>query len=135
MCDSVLEFVINSIVALLTGISTGLVVSRMARFEELRNEARRIVWGIDYIYGEGARPRVTEQRPVGELLYVSSELYALKHASAGGAVSDLLQEITATLYSPPADAETMNRRYLDWQRTCRELKPDRRVIFSIGWKP
>jgi len=73
------------IVALLTGISTGLVVSRMARFEELRNEARRIVWGIDYMYGEGDRPRITEQRPVGELLYVSSELYALKHAAAGGA--------------------------------------------------
>ena len=135
MCDFTTDIVVNVFVALLTGISTGLVVNRMARFEELRNEARRIIWGIDYLYDGGDRPGIVEQRPVGELLYVSSELYALKHASAGESLSRLLEEITATLSSPPADVETMNQRYLGWQGVCRQLKPERKVIYGMGWKP
>lgn len=139
MIDFMLEFIVNVVVALVTGftvgISAGLVVARMARFEELRNEARRIIWGIDYIYAGGDRPRIIERRHTGELLYVSSELYALKHVAAGETVSRLLQEITETLSNPPCDAELMNKRYADWQRTCRELKPERNIIFGISWRP
>ncbi len=134
-----IEFIVNVALALVTGfavgISAGLVVARMAKFEELRNEARRIIWGIDYIYAGGGRPRITERRPTGELLYVSSELYALKHVTAGETVSQLLQVITTTLYSPPGDVEAMNQRYADWQRTCRELKPEKKIIFGISWRP
>lgn len=128
------EIIVDVLVALVTGVSAGLVVTRMARFEELRNEARRIVWGIDYIYAGGDRPDIIERRPTGELLYVSSELYALKHVAAGEAVSRLLQEITGTISSPPNNVESMNKRYTDWQRICRELKPERNIIFAINWR-
>jgi hypothetical protein len=117
-----------------TGVSAGLVVARMAKFEDLRNEARRIIWAIDYIYDSGEPPRIIERRPAGDLLHISAELYALKHKAAGDAVSRLLQDVTTTRYSPPSTFKAMEERYLGWQRTCREPKPDRNVIFSASWK-
>jgi hypothetical protein len=131
MDNLIVAIVVALITGFVTGTSAGLVVARMARFEELRNEARRIVWGIDYIYTGADPPRINERRPTTELLYISGEFYALKHRDAGEAVSRLFQEIGTTLSSLPRNVEAMNERYSGWKRTCRELKPERKVIFSI----
>lgn len=127
-------FIAGVLVALVTGVVSGgyasLVVTRMARFEELRNETRRIIWGIDYVYIGGEPPQVTAHRSMRELLYISSELYALKHGDAGDTVSRLLQEIDNTRLTPPASVDAMNERYSRWQRTCRDLMPANAVIFN-----
>ena len=67
----------NLVTSLLTGLVTGvtasIVVARLAKFEELRNEARRIVWGIDWIIENGSHKFKADSR-ISNLLYISSEI-------------------------------------------------------------
>lgn len=121
------------LVGVLTGITAGVVVSRLAKFEELRNEARQIIWGIDWIE-EDNRLKFRFKREPGELVYISSELFALKHQNAGELINTLLAEIDKAIYLPSMTSEEMSVIYSKWQRDCRELKPDRQTIFAINWK-
>lgn len=127
-----ISLVTGIITGVITGLITGYCVTRMARFGDLRNEARRIVWGIEYIYHDRSTPLIREKRPVGELVYVLAELYSLKHKGAGNTVSALLQEIRGTLKSPPTNPTEMKDRHDNWQQICRELKPNWISIFSLN---
>lgn len=132
----IISLVISLVTGLVTGIITGVIsgyyVTRMARFTDLRNEVRQIVWGIEFMYHEGSTPQIRENRPVdkGKLVYVSAELYSLKHKGAGNAVLALQKEITETLQNPPTNFAEMYKRYSNWQQVCRELKPNR-FLFSV----
>lgn len=126
-----LNVIISFLAGVVAGIHSGVVVARMAKFEELRNQIKRVIWSIDYFYSLDSPPRVNSQRDVSELLYLSSDLYALKHLSAGDKASSLSQSVSAVLYSPPTESEEMDIIYLEWQKICRELKPNLRVIFSL----
>jgi len=127
-----ISLITGIIAGVITGLITGYCVTRMARFADLRNDARRIVWGIEFMYHGGSTPQIRENRPVGELAYVSAELYSLKHKGAGDTILALLKEIRGTLQSPPTTCAEMNERYSNWQRICRELKPNWISLFSLN---
>ncbi len=132
-CQNItISLVTGLVTGVITGLITGYCVTRMARFADLRNEARGIVWGIEFIYIGGSRPKIEAKRHVGKLVYLSAELYSLKHKGAGNTVSALRQEIEQTLKSPPTNFAEMNERYSKWQRTCRELKPNWGSLFSLN---
>ena len=126
-------FITGIIAGVLTGLISGYFVTRMARFGDLRNEARRIVWGIEFMYSGGNMPQIRENRPVGQLVYISAELYSLKHKRAGDTVATLRREITETLRSPPINPAEMNEKYTNWQQICRELRPNWCSLLSLNF--
>lgn len=135
MLEIDMGLVSNALVGILTGvlagIHSGVIVARMAKFEEIKNQAKKIILSIDYNYSSDLTPEITTRKDVSELLHLSSDFYALKHKIAGKKLSSLDKEINIVLYSPPKQFEEMNEIYLEWQKSCRELKPNLRVIFSL----
>lgn len=121
------------LVGIVSGIYSGLVVARVARFEELRNGAKKIILGIDYI-AEGEEVRIRKHDDTGKLLYVSSDLYQLGHRTAGDTVNALLRDIDGTLPQARTGAITytaLDKQYLEWQDRCRTMKPKMAVILSL----
>lgn len=124
----------NILISLLTGIVAGLysgiVVSRMSKFEEVRHQIKRIILNIDFIYSSD-KPEIIVKKDISDLLFLSCDFYALKHKNAGEEVSVLQSEINAVVASPPKEYEKMNNMYSEWQEKCRNLKPNYFIIFSL----
>ncbi|MBU2571169.1 MAG: hypothetical protein KJ725_14320 [Gammaproteobacteria bacterium] len=129
-----MEITINILISVLTGviagIYSGIAVARMSKFEEIRNQIKRIILNIDFMYSS-EQPKILPKKDVSELLFLSSDFYALKHACAGENTSKLLAEVNNVINVPPQEFEVMNKTYSEWQETCRNLKPNFRVIFSL----
>ncbi|WP_040576161.1 hypothetical protein [Methylophaga thalassica] len=132
MNDLVLNIFISIIVGVLAGIHSGIVVSRMAKFEEIRNQVKKIILGIDFIQ-ESHEIKFFIKKDITELSALSSDLYAMKHPKSADSVARLFQEINEYIhnYKSLNATETMNQVYTQWQRECRQLRPNYRVIFSL----
>lgn len=129
--DITINILIGILAGVVAGIHSGTIVARMSKFEEIRNQIKRIVWNIDFTYSSG-KPTITPNKKISELIFLSSDLYALKHPTAGKQVSILQNTILSTLQSPPKEFEQMNELYSEWQKVCRNIKPNYRVIFSLN---
>jgi len=128
--DISITIMISVLTGVIAGIHSGIVVARMSKFEEVRNQIKRIIWNIDFMYSSD-KPEIITRKDISELTFLSSDFYALKHPCAGEQTSILQSEIYKVLNSPPNKFEKMNELYSEWQETCRNLKPGYRVIFSL----
>lgn len=115
-------------VGVLSGIYSGLIVARLARFEDLRTEMLRIIHAVDYReVGKGTR--LHARKELADTLSISSNLYRLGHEAAGDAVNTIRSEIdAASATAPNLQIEVLEKSYLDWQRRCRDMKPSRRAV-------
>ncbi|EGL54642.1 hypothetical protein MAMP_01461 [Methylophaga aminisulfidivorans MP] len=104
----------------------------MAKFEEIRNQVKKIILGIDFIQ-ESHEIKFFIKKDITELSALSSDLYAMKHPKSADSVARLFQEINEYIhnYKSLNATETMNQVYTQWQRECRQLRPNYRVIFSL----
>lgn len=134
--DSILSLLLGIPIGLASGLYTGIIVTRYARFAELRNETLRIIRAIDFMSEENS-VRITNDEDVPKLLLVSSDLLFLSHKEAGEQVNQLLQEISTTT----ADARNgkINSieyvgRHSAWQRVARELPPSKKVLWALWGK-
>ncbi len=125
-----ISILIGVLTGVIAGLHSGIVVARMSKFEEVRNQIKRIIWNIDFMYSSG-KPEIIARKDISELTFLSSDFYALKHPRAGEQTSVLQGEIDRVLNSPPEKYEEMNELYSEWQKTCKNLKPGYRVIFSL----
>lgn len=132
-----MEFSINILIGIFIGIFagviSGIIVARISKFEEIRNQVKRIIWSINYIYISNEQPKITAQKDISELIYLSSDFFALKHVGAGNELSNLRAQIGNTISSPPKTCDEMEEIYTEWQNTCRNLKPSRRIIFKLDF--
>mgnify|MGYP000901260433 FL=1 len=128
----IINYVINILIGLFSGVYAGLIVARVAKFEELKNEAKRVVWGIDYVSINDSNPNVTSTTDRTIFSAISSELYYLRHSNAGDKINQLSNIIDHTMRRPPNYVDDMNKNYLTWQKIIRELRPDFKSIFTIS---
>ncbi|MDZ7594581.1 MAG: hypothetical protein U0932_08020 [Thiobacillus sp.] len=131
--ESVITFLLGIPIGLISGLYTGMIVTRYARFAELRNEALRIVRAIDYM-SEEKSVRISNDEDVPKLLHVSSDLLFLSHKEAGEQVSQLLQEIrTATddARRGTISSTEYGGYHVAWQRAARELPPSKKVLWAL----
>ena len=122
-------------VGVLSGIYSGLIVARMARFEELRNEMRRLIHLIDYGEEQGRFRFLSGQETLRTIparaSSIVSDLLHLGHEGAGEVVAGINQEIGhAFATTPHLRVEEFDQTYLDWQQRCRAMKPNKRVILN-----
>ncbi|MGZ5540701.1 MAG: hypothetical protein ACXWE3_03120 [Methylobacter sp.] len=123
-------------IGLVSGLYTGLIVTRYSRFAELRNEALRIIRSIDFMETED-KVRVSNNENVPNLLNISSDLLFLKHRKAGEQVIQLLKEVSSTTHE--AQVGKLNvieygRCHAEWQRIARELPGNKIVLWSLWGK-
>src|ERR1700687_1696096 len=90
------EVALGLAVGVISGIYSGLVVTRMARFDALKNELKRLILGIDFMEEpEGVRFNV--QKDPGDFTSISADFAALGHSKACEAALKLSSEILASV--------------------------------------
>ena len=131
--DSTISLILGIPIGLISGIYTGIIVSRLVRFAELRNETLRIIRGINFI----ERPPVIEvsnENETSKLILISGDMYFLKHSKAGDILHSLSIEISRTNYEAKAGKTTLteySKHYEEWQIKARNLSPNKWVIFRL----
>lgn len=81
--DSVISLLLGIPLSIITGLYSGVILSRYVRFAELRNEVLRIVRAIDFIQEPG-RVLISNDQDVAKLVLIAGDLYFLKHRRPPG---------------------------------------------------
>ncbi len=134
--DSILSLLLSIPIGIVSGLYTGIIVTRYARFAELRNEALRIIRNIDF-NTEALNIRITNDHDVSKFVLISSDLFFLRHCKAGEKINELLREIQSTnieAKSGKIDINEYSIRYSRWQVIARNLPPNKFVICSLWGK-
>jgi hypothetical protein len=126
------EILINLGIGLVAGIYAGVVVARISKFEELKNEAKRIVWDIDFMSVNNSSPKLIKRSDTAKFLAISSELYFLKHNKAGNGINDLSRAIDSVFRKPPEHSNDIDIYYSTWQKVIRELRPNMLSVLSLN---
>lgn len=93
---ALLQNIFASIVtSIISGLYTGLIVTRYTRFSSLRNESLRIIRTIDCMK-EKDKILITNDKDVPNLCLIGSELLFLSHKKAGDKIFKLHKEITSS---------------------------------------
>lgn len=133
--ESILDIIINVFISMIAGvvagIHSGIVVARMSKFEEIRVQIKRIIWGIDYGWTNNEPPYIKARRDIHEVDDLMGDLFYLGHKKAGEEAAKLGKSIADTFFKPPSTGEELNKLYINWQEDCRNLKPNYRVIFNL----
>ena len=134
--DSILSLVLGIPIGLVSGLYTGLIVTRYARFAELRNETLRIIRAINFMQGESSLS-ITSDEDVPKLVLIASDLLFLNHQEAAKQVNEIFQEIASMTYdgrSSRVNSEEYGNRFKAWQQTARELPPNKMVLWALWGK-
>ena len=127
------ELLIAIAIGLLTGLYSGLIVARMARFAGLQNEAKRLVHSLDWILDDPAIERATIksiERLNAQFVLISSELYFLKHKDAGNTINTISADFVQILGTQRL-GEKIDARYDRWQQAIRMMQPNWRAVLSL----
>ncbi|NYZ62569.1 hypothetical protein [Luteimonas deserti] len=133
--DSLFALLLSLPIGIVSGLYSSLVVTKYARFSELRREALRIIRSIDYI-GDETHMTIREPRSLSSLALIASDLYGLGHRPAGDKVKSLYDIILGANRSVVSGAmvtHTYMAQHADWQRQVREIGPNKRIYLPWGW--
>jgi len=131
--DSIISLFLGIPIGIISGLYTGIIVTRYARFAELRNETLRIIRSIDFMQ-ESSSIQISNDHDVSKLILISSDMFFLRHSKAGELVSQLSQQIQSTnieARSGRINISEYSNRYGSWQASTRNLPPNKFVICSF----
>jgi len=118
----------------IAGYYAGLLTAKLSKFNSLKYEALRAVMGINYM-GDATSTQIPKSDKVQDLHLIGSELFQLKHKSAGTAVSRIGGEILnaiATCGMTSYSVETMNQNIASWQKQLRAARVGGRFFLPWG---
>ena len=135
--DSFVSLLLGIPIGLISGLYTGLIISRYARFAELRNEVLRAIRRINFMQEETFIRIMHGSDIQGSLTLVAADLLFLVHRKAGAQVQSLAIEIAQVnqlAMTGQLIVEQYGSHYADWQERARELPPNMWVIWSLWGK-
>ena len=131
--DSVVSLLLGIPIGLVSGLYTGLIVTRYARFAELRNEILRVIRVIDFMEDNGSID-IRHDQDVPKLHLIASDLLFLGHHAAGEQTLKLVQDMSHTNYSAKHGKMSIHEygeKYSEWQTTARRLPGNKLVLWSL----
>lgn len=133
--DALLGLLLSLPIGILSGLYSSLVVTKYARFSELRREALRIIRSINYIGGE-SHVSVQEPTNLASLALVASDFYSLGHRSAGNTVNslyDIILSCNSSVVSGAMAPQTYAANHSEWQHQVRKIGPSKHIYLPWGW--
>jgi hypothetical protein len=127
------ELLVAIAIGLLTGLYSGLIVARVARFAGLQSEAKRLVQSLNWIPDDPAIERATIKsigRLNAQFVLISSELYFLKHKDAGNTINTISADFVQILGTPRL-GEKIDACDTRWQKAIRMMQPNWCAILSL----
>lgn len=131
--DSFVSLLLGIPIGLVSGLYTGLIVTRYARFAELRNEVLRVIRIIDFMENNGSVD-IRHDQDVPKLHLIASDLLFLGHHAAGEQTLKLVQDMSNTNYSASrgkVSIQEYGKKYSEWQATARQLPGSKLVLWSL----
>ncbi|MCD9088693.1 hypothetical protein [Stenotrophomonas sp. SY1] len=133
--ESLLALLLSLPIGIVSGLYSSLIVTKYARFSELRWEALRIIRSINFI-GDDTQLEVTEPSNLSSLPLIASDLYGLGHRAAGSTINSLYDIILGANIAIASGAITpaaYMSQHEDWQRQSGEISPNKRIYLPWGW--
>lgn len=131
-CDTIIGLLLGIPLSIITGLYSGVILSRYVRFAELRNEVLRVIRRIDFIQ-EANGVSISKTDDVAKLILISSDLYFLKHRKAGEIVNTIrsdIDEISMHASIGRLKIGAFEQSYSNWQNMARTLPPNKLVLWS-----
>ncbi len=131
--DTIISLILALPIGVITGLYSGLIVSRYIRFSDLRNELLRIIRSIDFVQEE-KHIYIFNDQDIVKIPLIASDLFFLQHKKAGEIVCDLRKAIDQTKILAIAgemDISMYEEAYSQWQKMANKLPPNRLVLFSL----
>ena len=132
--ETVINLLLGIPIGLVSGLYTGLIITRYTRFAELRNEAMRIIRAIDFVQND-SRINLSNDHDVSKLVLIGSDLLFLGHRKAGEATMKLSTEILNINYAArheKIDVDEYSKHFSRWQDLGRELQVVRKSYGVFG---
>lgn len=133
LSESTISLLLGIPIGIITGLYSGVIVSRYVRFAELRNQVLRIIRAIDFIQ-EPHGVAIRNNQDVSTLTFIASDLMFLEHRRAGEIVSTLraeIDEISLHAKVGRLNVSAYGQDFARWQQTARSLPPNRLVLWSL----
>lgn len=134
--DTIISLILALPIGVVTGLYSGVIVSRYSRFADLRNQLLRIIRTIDYMQEQG-RVDIKNDQDVAKTTLIASDLFFLKHRRAGEVVSALrsdMDHMKILAMSGQTDVSGYEESYKKWQKIANDLTPNRLVLLSFWSK-
>lgn len=133
--ESLLALILSLPIGIAGGLYSSLIVTKYARFSELRAEALRIIRSIRFV-GDDNKLEIFEPNNLDSMALVASDLAGLGHEAACETVLEIYNVIlhsnSATIAGEMRPTNYMDA-YADWQRRTREISPNKRIYLPWGW--
>lgn len=132
--DTIVSLVLGVPIGLVSGLYTGLIVTRYTRFAELRNEVLRLIRTIEFMQN-GEQIDIENDRNVPKLALISSDLLFLGHHKAGETITKLWTEMSKINYEAKhgrIGIVEYSKYYSDWQKLGRKLPGSKRVLWGLS---
>jgi hypothetical protein len=130
-----LSIPVSLICGIISGLYTGLIVTRYSRFSALRNEALRIIRVIDFI-DEKEYINISNTDDVGKIFLIAMDLEFLGHEKAANKLYKISNEITSVNYEAgigKINYSEYHEGFRLWQVNARSISPSKKVVFSLMW--
>jgi hypothetical protein len=130
--DTIISILLGIPLSIVTGLYSGVILSRYSRFAELRNEVLRVIRTIDFMQ-ESDKVIITNDSDVPKLTLVVSDLFFLKHRKAAEIVTALISDIHEMKMHAQAGrlkVDAYSQNYVSWQQTGNRLPANKLVLFS-----
>ena len=101
----------------------------MARFDALKNEMKRLILAIDFV-GDEHEVHFRVRKDMGDFSSIASDFTYLGHRKAADVALSLSSEISSAVSVNRKTVDEIDTQYGDWQKRCRELRPNMKVIYS-----
>jgi hypothetical protein len=131
--NSLQTIFVSILTSIISGLYTGLIVTRYTRFSDLRNESLRIIRKIDYVEERGITV-ITNDKDISDLCLIGSELILLSHKEASNEIFKLHKEIISSIYEARngrISSKEFNDKFILWQNVAREIPPNKIVLWSL----
>jgi hypothetical protein len=132
--ETIISILLSVPIGVIGGLYSGLIVTKYARFSDLRNQLLRIIRKIQFIATTGNSMKIWNDEDVPNIILVQSDLYFLQHREAGHSVGRLCSEIMEAnrlARSGRINIDDYSERHRRWQHEGRKLKPRMQTIFSL----
>ena len=125
------------LIGLMGGLYTSLIVTRYAKFSDLKNKAINAIRNIDFMV-KGDKLSISGDCDLNKLLVnIRGDLIGLQHHKAENILGGMAKEITDINIKANAGKlklENYEQYYADWQSKCRKIRPNFFAILSLKVK-
>ncbi|WP_312400739.1 hypothetical protein [Stenotrophomonas indicatrix] len=133
--ESLFALLLSLPIGVVSGLYSSLIVTKYARFSELRREALRIIRSINFV-GDNEGAQIIEPDNLDALALIASDLIGLGHDAAGkeaNRIYDVILSSNAAALAGAISAKRYLHLHASWQQQVRCLGPNKRIYLPWGW--